>query len=95
MKKVCLMLLALAMVLTLIPARTAFVDGTSDDPLPGKYFITWVVADVTLTQELAGPYTGAEVYPYSVPQSYDCHYQMDWWSEPVVTYELRFEDGNE
>ena len=34
----------------------------------------WVVGDETYTSK-----------PQSVPQSYDCHYQMDWWTGPVLT----------
>ena len=34
----------------------------------------WVVGDETYTTK-----------PQSVPQSYDCHYQMDWWTGPTLT----------
>ena len=63
------------------------------NPLPGKYFITWIAGNDKMTVELTGPYTGNETCPYSVPQSFDCHYQVDWWSDPVTETVLRFEDG--
>ena len=51
------------------------------DPIE-RYFYYYIVGDETYTER-----------PGSVPQSINCHYQVDWWSDPEVTTEITLENG--
>ena len=71
MKKTVVLALLLAMMLVLAPMQEARAEeGTEEDPIPWN--CVYLVAGVYYLSK-----------PQSVPQSYDCHYQMDWWTDPV------------
>lgn len=76
MKKTVVLALLLAMMLVLAPMQEARAEeGTEEDPIPWN--CVYLVAGVYYLSK-----------PQSVPQSYDCHYQMDWWTYPVEFNEV-------
>lgn len=76
MKKTVVLALLLAMMLVLAPMQEARAEeGTEEDPIPWN--CVYLVAGVYYLSK-----------PQSVPQSYDCHYQMDWWTFPVEFNEV-------
>lgn len=76
MKKTVVLALLLAMMLVLAPMREVrAAEGTEEDPIP------W-----SCVYLVAGEYYLIE--PWSVPETYDCHYQPDWWTGPVEFNEV-------
>jgi|GEM_PF-6537785 len=51
------------------------------DPIE-RYFYYYIVGDETYTER-----------PSSVPETINCHYRVDWWSDPEVTTEITLENG--
>ncbi len=76
MKKTVVLALLLAMIFVLAPMREVrAAEGTEEDPIP--WSCVYLVAGVYYLSE-----------PWSVPESYGCHYQMDWWTDPVEFNEV-------